>query len=147
MATVLAVIKSSKKMVVFSSCLLFVFLFCFNVASAADENIKDWATGLNQVASNTSLYNTDVGGKAEDIAKYIGGIIAIAAFLGVIFILNLVLAGYEWMTAGGDAEKAGKARKRIYYSIIALILFVASYVITYFIISSFGGATSYKIGN
>jgi hypothetical protein len=75
----------------------------------------------------------------------IGGVIAtvIKAFLGllgIIFVILIILGGYNWMTAGGNEEKVTKAKDTITRSIIGLIIVVSAYAITYFVFTNLGGA-------
>ena len=61
---------------------------------------------------------------------------AIEGFLGllaVIFVILMILAGYNWMTAGGDEQKVTKAKDTIRAAIIGLIIIVAAYAITFFV--------------
>lgn len=44
--------------------------------------------------------------------------------------LNLIIAGIQYITAGGDAEKAKKAQKSILYCVIGIMLAILSYAIT-----------------
>ena len=53
--------------------------------------------------------------------------------LGTIFVVLLVLAGYNWMTAAGRAEKVEKAQHTIKVAIIGLIIIASAYAITYFL--------------
>lgn len=61
---------------------------------------------------------------------------AIEGFLGllaVIFVILMILAGYNWMTAGGDEQKVTKAKDTIRAAIIGLVIIVAAYAITFFV--------------
>jgi len=51
-------------------------------------------------------------------------------FVGVIVFLNILFAGYQWITAGGNEEIVTKAKTRIKNSIIGLIIVLAAYAIT-----------------
>jgi hypothetical protein len=62
--------------------------------------------------------------------------------LGVIFIILIVLAGYNWMTAAGDEEKIKKATSTIRSAIIGLLIIIAAYSITYFVFQNLPGAGS-----
>ncbi len=57
-------------------------------------------------------------------------------FVGVIFLILTVYAGFTWMTAGGNEEKIKKAKKIITNSIIGLIIVIASYIITNYVVGS-----------
>jgi hypothetical protein len=51
------------------------------------------------------------------------------SLLGVIFIILIIYAGYNWMTARGEEEKVTKAKETIWRAIIGLIILVSSYAI------------------
>lgn len=57
------------------------------------------------------------------------------SMLGVIFIILILLAGFNWMTAAGDEEKIAKAGRTIRAAIIGLLVIVAAYAIWIFISS------------
>lgn len=61
---------------------------------------------------------------------YIGDIIgAITILAALFFIVNAFLAAYNWATAGGDSGKVNKAKDRLVWSTLGLILIVATYSI------------------
>ena len=75
-----------------------------------------------------------------DLPTMIGRLIS--AFLGVLGIVLLVIiiyAGFLWMTAGGNAEQVDKAKKWMINAVVGLIIVLASYAITAFIINALGG--------
>lgn len=51
------------------------------------------------------------------------------SFLGIIFIILIILAGYHWMTAGGNQEDITKAKSSIKSSIVGLLIVVGAYAI------------------
>jgi len=64
---------------------------------------------------------------------------AISAFLGllgIIFIVLIIYAGFNWMTAGGDEEKVTKAKETLTRAVIGLIIIIAAYSITYFVFNA-----------
>jgi len=68
-------------------------------------------------------------------AETIGTVVKAAlSLIGIIFTVLMVYAGYLWMTARGDESKVEKAGKIISSSIIGLIIAVASYAITDFVV-------------
>jgi len=58
---------------------------------------------------------------------------AFLSLLGIIFIILIIWAGYNWMTAGGNEEKISKATNTITRAIIGLIITISSYAIWRFI--------------
>ncbi len=53
--------------------------------------------------------------------------------LSLIFIILIIIAGYNWMTAAGEENKVTKAKDTIRRAIIGLIIIIAAYGITYFV--------------
>ena len=94
------------------------------------------------------------GGKQGDVAKTIGlgtkdlrvtiaQIIKVAlSLLGIIAVVIVLIGGFKWMTAGGDDNKVGEAKKWITSGIIGLAIILSSYAIANFVISSLINATT-----
>jgi len=71
----------------------------------------------------------------EDLIKIIFEVIRyLLSFLGVAAVLIIIYGGFLWMSAGGDPEKVGKAKKIITQAIIGLIIILLSYSLTMFVI-------------
>lgn len=78
----------------------------------------------------------------QDIRETVFQIInVILGFLGIIAIILVLWGGFMWMTAGGNDEKAGTARKIIIAGIIGLGIILASYAITSFVLTQLYTAT------
>lgn len=63
-------------------------------------------------------------------------------FLGVIAVFVLIYAGIQYVTAGGESEKAEKAKKTIMGAVIGIIIIVASYAIYNYTISTIAPGVS-----
>ena len=57
------------------------------------------------------------------------------SLIGVILLTYLLYAGYNWMTAQGDEEKVTKAKETIQRAIIGIIIIIAAYAISIFVMS------------
>lgn len=68
----------------------------------------------------------------RDLARNIINIIL--GFLGIIAVIIILLAGFQWMTAGGEEEKVSEARQRLIQGAIGLVLILAAWIIAYFVI-------------
>lgn len=66
-------------------------------------------------------------GVVENIVSLALGAVTIVA--GLYFILVLVVAAFNWLSASGDTGKVKKARDMIIQGLIGLIIVVASYAI------------------
>lgn len=74
------------------------------------------------------------------LEQRVGEIISIfLGFLGVIFLILMIYAGFNWMTAGGDEEQITKARSTIRAAIIGLLIVVSAYALSVFIIENLWG--------
>lgn len=71
------------------------------------------------------------------IIQYV--ISAFLGLLGIIFLVLIIYAGYNWMTAQGDEDKVTKAKDTLQRAVIGLIIIIAAYSITYFVFSSLPG--------
>lgn len=129
---------SFKRKNVFSFFLL-ILLFSFFVFSQAStinaESLLDSQTGFTG--------NNEIGGtfgaksKATDIRLIVASVIkVIIGLLGIIFVSLLVWAGFKWMTSGGSDDKIKEAQDLIKTAIIGLIIVLASYAITAFVINN-----------
>ena len=78
----------------------------------------------------------------EDIVAIIGKIIyAVLSILGVIFLVLIIYGGFLWMTARGNEEQVGRAKKIITNATIGLAIIITSYAVTWFIMNALGAAT------
>jgi len=77
----------------------------------------------------------DVGDAAPTLEGYITKIITIIiSALGVIFLALIIYAGITWMTAQGNEEKVRKAKELLVEAIIGLIIVLAAYAISVFVL-------------
>lgn len=63
-------------------------------------------------------------------------------FIGIFFVVLNMYAGFLWMTAGGEEEKASKAKKLIFDGVVGLAIILSAYAISYFIFRSLLCATA-----
>ncbi|MBI4142773.1 hypothetical protein HY480_02780 [Candidatus Uhrbacteria bacterium] len=101
----------------------------------------DSITGrLNAIATNAG-YQT--GSEDVRLATYVGRIINIAmGLLGVIFVAQMVYAGYLWMTARDEADQLDKAKHIIRRSIVGLAIVLGAWAIAAFVITQFSKAAA-----
>lgn len=100
---------------------------------------------LNETASSNPMNMLQTVGEGsfakadeESLAGIIGLVInAALSLLGVIFLVLMVLAGYNWMTASGNEQKVEEAKSTIKRAIIGLIIVLGSWAIWNFILEQF----------
>ncbi|MCX6799655.1 MAG: hypothetical protein NT091_00715 [Candidatus Falkowbacteria bacterium] len=90
-----------------------------------------------------------VGGSAgmttntKSLPEIIGGVISVfLGFLGVIFVVLLLLAGFKYMMAAGDSKKVEEALGSIRTAIIGIVITLSAYAISSFVIESAIKATT-----
>ena len=68
------------------------------------------------------------------ISSIVGTVINVAlSLLGVVFVILVVVAGYQWMMAGGNEEQVKKAQAHIKTAIIGLVITISAYVMWAFV--------------
>lgn len=76
----------------------------------------------------------ETGDQPTDFRDVIVTLIKIfLTFTGIILIIIIIIAGYQWMTAGGSADRVREAQARIRNAIIGIIIVLAAYTITNFV--------------
>jgi hypothetical protein len=87
-------------------------------------------------------YGTLTGLGTQDIRVSIMQVIrVILGFLGVLAIAIVLYAGYTWMTAAGNAEKIGTAKKILVNAVIGLVIIFTAFAVSSFIIDALIRAT------
>lgn len=124
--------KSVSKKVIVS--LFLTFLVLSPCAIAQEGGIGSAFDNAKSVADNSG-YNYD-----STVNSLAGDIIRLAlTILGTLFVVFIIYAGFLWLTAAGNEQRVDKAKKIIFESTIGLIVVIAAYAITYFIVSAFKG--------
>lgn len=77
------------------------------------------------------------GLKKAEPAAVIGSIIGYAlSFIGIIFLCLLIYGGALWMTSFGNEQKVKTAKELITGAVIGLVIILAAYAITHFVIGA-----------
>jgi len=94
------------------------------LAQSVDIGTIEPITGARQPESLTNK------GVLSTLELWISDIIGIITVLGTLFfIVYAFIAAFNWITAAGDKSKIEKAKDRLVWSTLGLILMVASYAI------------------
>jgi hypothetical protein len=124
----------------------FVAIFILNFICLINISVAKatmWEDVSNQMGalSITAGYSSD-GGAPQSIEGIVANIIQyLLSFLGVLFIILIIYAGFLWMTAAGDMEQITKAKDILISAVIGIIIVLSAYIITAFVLSRLGGAT------
>lgn len=95
---------------------------------------------LDEMKSQNEKFTEKAGyqtASVNDLSSMVGVIIkGFIGLLGIIFIILIILAGYNWMTAMGEEAKVDKAKETLKRAIIGLCIIIASYAITYYVFNA-----------
>lgn len=123
----------------FAGLILLLVFFTLSTVNFASAQLRDTT---NIEAQSNALLDTSSFDEDFDIGAAVATIVkAFLGLLGIIFIFLMVLAGYHWMTAAGDEQKVTKAKDTLRTAIIGLVIIVAAYSITYFVLNAIGKST------
>lgn len=107
-----------------------IFAFALPVRVWAAITTAD--TGLPVTATNAGLKTGTFS-----LEQFVGTVInAVLGIIGVVFLVLVVYGGLLWMLSEGDENKVGKARGLILHSMIGLILVLAAYAVTNFVVNA-----------
>jgi len=119
--------------------IMFSLLLSPVLVGAADKTLEQSITGqLKDVGSEAY----SITGEPTPLPKLIGKYINIfLSILGVLFVILIVYGGYSWMTAYGNEQKLTKAKDTIINAVIGLIIVLAAYTISSFVVTGLMKAT------
>lgn len=115
----------------FTSFLIFG-VFVFSPSSALATTTGPDIMGQLNAGSQAAGYGTEAQDIRITVAK---GIQLLLSFLGIIFVVLTVYAGFLIFTAAGNEENLSKAKKIIGYAVIGFIIILSAYSITSFVTS------------
>ena len=130
---------------------ILVFIILAAVALALVAPV--WAADPPATSGSVNLRNTfdiakDVAGGAgidtekTDLEPMVGRVISVVlSFMGIIFLVLMVYGGYLWMTDRGNEDQVKKAKNLIQAAVIGVIIIVAAYTISYYILERLGTQT------
>lgn len=109
--------------------IVFILILPYFVFAADPITPDTPLTGLEKVGVSGGYAEITAAG-GNDILGITGiAISTLLGLLGVIFIVLMLYAGYNWMTAAGEEGKVETAQETIKRAIIGLIIVVGSYAL------------------
>jgi hypothetical protein len=121
--------KNFKKIAAtFFSLLILLSVF---ISSPVSAQLLNNTAGLNSMTIETKnaagLGDMSIGQVVSQIIRVVLGL------LSIVFLILIIMAGFKWMTAGGNEEQIKKSTATIKAAVIGLVVVLAAYTITYFI--------------
>ncbi len=125
----------NKKLVKHALCFLMLMVLAMPAIVAAQNFGENLINNINVPKGQTDLAQV-----AVNIINWVLG------FLALVAIVIVLIGGFEWMTAGGNEDKVGTAKKRLTYGLIGLAIIFLAWAIVRFVLNQFsswvGGTTT-----
>ncbi|HVM90996.1 MAG TPA: pilin [Verrucomicrobiae bacterium] len=110
-------------------------------AQSVDLNGNPFNRGANAVANVAGKAN--IGGGTTDLYTIVGRVVnVVLGFLGIVLLFYFIYGGFRWMTAGGDEKQVGEAKTMIRNAVIGLVIIMASYALSSFVLNNLVAVTS-----
>lgn len=127
--------KLSKQLVVVA---MMALVFSFTALPALAQGPVN-PFGTNQLQENVNQ-NLGLGNRdPREIAA--SAINVIMGFLGIIAVVIILIGGFKWMTAAGEESKVEEAKKLMTAGVIGLVIILAAWGITIFVMNALLSAT------
>lgn len=101
-------------------------------AIASADFKSDACAGVTTVAGGATC-TAGSGAKIAKIIKFVINILSV--IVGFAAVLMIIISGFKFITAGGDASSVASARSTIMYAIIGLVVVAAAQAIVRYVLS------------
>jgi len=126
--------KKSKKQI-FSFVLLSTLFLVFISAASLVNAATLWDNQMGKDSIGTGFGASD--GTPANVKDLVVEVIKIIlSFIGLIMTVVIIWAGFRWMTAGGDEKKVETAKSQLTAAVIGIIIILAAWMITYFVVDT-----------
>lgn len=118
----------------------FIIIFSVVLLTVPFFSVFAQSYGLNETVSTGNLKEAFMVSEVDNetaeqfLSTRVGNVLAmVLSFLGVLFLILIIVGGIRWMTAAGNQDKVEKAKDMIISAIIGLVIVFSAYAITAFI--------------
>jgi len=115
---------------IFSFVLLTIFSLAtisFSLPAQANPDLVDSQTGWTEIGQ--IAFGSD--DTPDDIRFTLARVVNVAlGFLGIIFLIITVVAGFQYMTSSGNEEKTKEAMAMLRNAIIGLVIVLVAWILT-----------------
>jgi hypothetical protein len=118
-----------------------------NLLLASPLHADTWLDRQTGIQPNDAIAE-QFGGQPKDVRVIVAqAIYVFLGFLGIIFVVYLVIAGFKWMNSKGDQAEIKKAREMITNAIIGLVIIATAWAISSFVFSRINNPKTGASGN
>jgi hypothetical protein len=106
-----------------------LFLLAVQLTAGSFVKAAIDTTGMDE--QSKALLASSGLSEGSDLAQIFSVTIKLVlGFLGIIFLILTLMAGFKWMTAGGNEKQIEEAKGSLKNSVIGLFIVLAAYAIT-----------------
>ena len=117
---------------------LLTLVFGVLSASAVNAGLWDMQQGMGATSDEIGVAFNQTSGTPTDFRETIALIIQVfIGFLGVIFFVLFIWAGFKWMTSQGNETTITEAKSQLRSAAIGLVIILMAFAITSFVTRCF----------
>lgn len=127
--------KKFIKIEIFALTFFLTLFIAVNLANAGflKNGVKNGiGVGMGALAGNAGYENADANSALILVQTVINVFLSV---IGVLLLVYILYAGYNWLTAQGEEEKVTRAKDTITRAIIGAIIIIGAYAISMFVMS------------
>ncbi|MFA6428552.1 MAG: hypothetical protein WCW02_03355 [Candidatus Buchananbacteria bacterium] len=108
-----------------------------NLLQAAETTISNASVANVMISLNTIAGTTGLNVITKDtLVTKVGAFLkTVFGYLGALFLILVIYAGFLWMTAGGNEDNIKKGKNIITWAVLGLAVIAAAYTITATVLS------------
>lgn len=140
--------KIAKKKIISIFFLLSLFLIqnFILIKTGSATSLWDRQQGMGAEPGEVGEVFNESGGEPTDFrTMMIRVILILLSFLGIVYLILIMWAGYKWMISQGNSDEITEAKARLLSSTIGLAIILASYGIATFVLRSLEDVTGTMI--
>ena len=106
-----------------------------------------WAYSFSDISGFSSTTAGQAGLTKTSTSDIAASVIKIVlSIVGALFVILFIYGGFVWLTSTGNQEKVGKAKKSVSYAVVGVLIVLAAYSITTYVVSLIPSGTAPATG-
>ena len=124
-----------------SASLLMPGLLSFGVSPAYATALTELCSGINGASAGSSC-GPSGGTTTTSISSVANTVVNIFTYVvGIISVIMLIVAGFRYVTSGGESSKVSGAKNTLIYAIVGIVIVLAAKIIVSFVANQTGTVT------
>jgi hypothetical protein len=108
-----------------------------DVKSQVGSGVDAASGGSSSCTVKDANGNSTTGTPKQCLDNTIGTVVNIlSSLVGVLAVIMIIIAGFRYVTSGGNNEAVGKAKNTILYAVIGLVVVASAQLIVRFVLKS-----------